>query len=314
MIMVYVCCGNKVPIGSSLEALTLARELSNGEVTAVLIGDFDENTENICKNYGASRIIEVENRTYNIQSYGKILEVVIKKYSPSLVLSGANANAKDIFGFASARLGAVCLTQVNSIKMADEIEFTIAMYGGSILKDVTIKDAGVKLAVLNSGAFKKKEHRVDNAEIIKEDIRSDDLRTVIKEVINQVVEDVNIEEAEKIVVCGRGMDNDESFSLVERLANTIGAVIGGTRPVTESGRVAKNKQIGQSGKVVAPKLYIGCGVSGATQHVSGILESYYVVAINKDEDAPIFNVADVGIVGDANAVIPVLIDEIEKLK
>ena len=129
-----------------------------------------------------------------------------------------------------------------------------------------------------------------------------------------MAEDVNIEDAEKIVVCGKGMDTDEGFLLVEELAKSIGAQIGATRPVTESKRVAKNKQIGQSGKVVAPKLYIGCGVSGATQHVSGILKSDYIVAINKDEDAPIFDVADIGIVGDANAVIPVLIDEIEKIK
>lgn len=314
MIMVYVCCEDKTVMNSSLEALTLAYELSDGDVTAVLIGEFDENTENTCKEYGADRIIEVANNAYNIQSYGKILEKIILKYSPSLVLSGSDFKSRDIFGFTSARLNAICLSQVNSIDIGDDIEFTIAMYGGAVLKDVTINDDKVKLVLLSNGAFKKEKHKADNTDIIKENIKSDDLNTIIKEVIKQVAEDVNIEDAEKIVVCGKGMDTDEGFLLVEELAKSIGAQIGATRPVTESKRVAKNKQIGQSGKVVAPKLYIGCGVSGATQHVSGILKSDYIVAINKDEDAPIFDVADVGIVGDANAVIPVLIDEIEKIK
>lgn len=314
MIMVYVCCEDKAVMNSSLEALTLAYELSDGDVTAVLIGEFDENTENTCKEYGAKRIIEVANNAYNIQSYGKILEKIILKYSPSLVLSGSDFKSRDILGFTSARLNAICLSQVNSINIGDDMEFTIAMYGGAILKDVTINDDKVKLALLSNGAFKKEKHKADNTDIIKENIKSDDLNTIIKEVMKQVAEDVNIEDAEKIVVCGKGMDTDEGFLLVEELAKSIGAQIGATRPVTESKRVPKNKQIGQSGKVVAPKLYIGCGVSGATQHVSGILKSDYIVAINKDEDAPIFDVADIGIVGDANAVIPVLIDEIKKIK
>ena len=110
------------------------------------------------------------------------------------------------------------------------------------------------------------------------------------------------------------MGTEEGLKLLNELAKVLGGAIGATRPVTESGLVAKTQQVGQSGKIVSPKLYIGCGVSGAVQHISGILGSNYIVAINKDEDAAIFDVADVGIVGDGMAVVPLLIEEIKKIK
>ena len=138
--------------------------------------------------------------------------------------------------------------------------------------------------------------------------------TIIKESVTEIAETVNLEEAEVIVSCGRGMGTPEGLALVEELAKVLGGAIGATRPVTESGLVARTQQVGQSGKIVSPKLYIGCGVSGATQHVSGILGSDYIVAINKDEDAPIFEVSDVGIVGNGMDVLPIFIEEIKKVK
>lgn len=314
MLMVYVQCDNKAPINASLEALTEAVALSKDDVTAVLIGSFDEATENTCKEYGATRIIEVPTDTYNLQASGKILKTLVEKYSPKLVIAGGTSMAKDILGFASAKLEATALSNVNDIKMGDEIEFTIALYGGSILRDVTINNDKARFAILSSGAFKKLPNPATNTEIIKENIEEKDLKTIIKEAVTEIAESVNLEDAEKIVACGRGMDTDEGYKLIEELADTLGAAIGATRPVTESGRVTRTQQIGQSGKTVSPKLYIGCGVSGATQHLSGILGSDYIIAINKDEDAAIFDVADVGIVGDAMAVLPLFIEEIKKLK
>ncbi len=314
MLMVYVQCDNKAPINASLEALTEAVELSKDNVAAVLIGDFDETTENICKEYGASKIIEVATDTYNLRTNGKILKALIEKYTPKLVLAGGTAMAKDVIGFASAGMKATALSNVTAIKLNDDIEFTIALYGGSILRDVTVNNDKVKFAILSSGAFKKLPNPAANTEIIKENIEEKDLKTVIKEAVTEIAESVNLEDAEKIIACGRGMDTDEGYKLVKELADTLGAAIGATRPVTESGRVTRTQQIGQSGKTVAPKLYIGCGVSGATQHLSGILGSEYIIAINKDEDAAIFDVADVGIVGDAMAVLPLFIEEIKKLK
>ena len=132
--------------------------------------------------------------------------------------------------------------------------------------------------------------------------------------VKELSEAVNLEEAKVIVTGGRGMGSKEQFALVEELAALLGGVVGVTRPAIEDGWVSRAHQVGQSGKIVAPALYIACGVSGATQHVSGMSGSGYVVAINKDEDAPIFDVADVGIVGDVAKVLPLMIEEIRQRK
>jgi len=129
-----------------------------------------------------------------------------------------------------------------------------------------------------------------------------------------VAETVNLEEADVIVSGGRGMGSKENFALVQELADVCGGVVGATRPAIEEEWIGRSHQVGQSGKIVAPKLYIACGISGATQHVSGMVGSGYIIAINKDEDAAIFDVADVGIVGDVMKVLPLLIEEIKKIK
>ena len=129
-----------------------------------------------------------------------------------------------------------------------------------------------------------------------------------------MAESVNLEEAEIIVSGGRGMGTKENFQQVVDLAQLLGGVVGATRPAIEDGWIPRNHQVGQSGKIVAPKLYIACGISGATQHLTGIVNSDYIVAINKDEDAPIFEVANIGIVGDVNKVLPVMFEEIKKIK
>ena len=140
------------------------------------------------------------------------------------------------------------------------------------------------------------------------------LRSVVKEAVKELSESVNLEDAEVIVAGGRGMGSAENFQLVCELAQLLGGVVGASRPAIEDGWVPRNHQVGQSGKIVAPKLYIACGISGAMQHVSGMSGSGYIVAINKDEDAPIFDVADVGIVGNVTDILPLMIEEIRARK
>ena len=138
------------------------------------------------------------------------------------------------------------------------------------------------------------------------------LKTRVREVIAEAGEAVNLEDAKVIVSGGRGMGSLESFRLCEELAGILGGVVGATRPAIEAGWAGRTHQVGQSGKIVAPDLYIACGVSGATQHVSGMTGSKYIIAINTDADAPIFSVADVGIVGDVNQILPLMIEEFRK--
>ena len=140
------------------------------------------------------------------------------------------------------------------------------------------------------------------------------VKAKIIDTVKEISESVNLEEAEVIVSGGRGMGNAENFKLVEELARVLGGVVGATRPAIENGWISRAHQVGQSGKIVAPKLYIACGISGATQHTSGMSGSNYIVAINKDEDAPIFEIANIGIVGNVTEILPVMIEEMKKVK
>jgi len=173
------------------------------------------------------------------------------------------------------------------------------------------KDKTLVVAV-RSGACKKEVFEGASGEVTKEKAAEKNLFTKIAEIVQEISESVNLEEAEVIVAGGRGMGSKENFELVKQLADVCGGVVGATRPATEDEWIPRSHQVGQSGKIVAPKLYIACGISGATQHISGIMGSDYIVAINKDEDAPIFDVADIGIVGNVMDIIPLMIEEIKK--
>lgn len=316
ILMVYVQCDGNAPITASLEVLSRGAELSksaNFDHVAVVIGKVDETTEKTIKSFGVSKILEVESDVYNLQAYGEKLAKVVEKYSPKLLISGTTPMAKDVLGYAAAKVGSSPIANVSKIEIDSEIVFTTGLYGGAVLRDVTLNTEKTKFAMMSKTSVSSDIEEVP-CEIIKENFEVKDLYTVIKESVTEIAESVNLEEAEVIVTCGRGIGNEDGIKLVEELASVLGGAVGATRPVTESGIVARTQQVGQSGKIVAPKIYIGCGVSGATQHVSGILGSDYIVAINKDEDAPIFEVADVGIVGDAMAVLPLFIEEIKKIK
>ena len=293
-LMVYVECDEFAPINVSLEALSKGVELgktNNLDVIAVLIGKFDESTEKICKDYGVHKIVEVAIDQYNIQSYGDAIVELINKYSPKLLISPTASIAKDIISYAGAKLSISCIAGVSKLEIQDKIHYTTSVYGGAVLQDICYDSDKTDLVFLANGAFKKELSPVDSVEIIKEDLpKPSNLYTIIKESVTEIAETVNLEEAEVIISCGRGMGTPEGLALVEELAKVLG------------------------GKIVSPKLYIGCGVSGATQHVSGILGSDYIVAINKDEDAPIFEVSDVGIVGNGMDVLPIFIEEIKKVK
>ena len=188
-------------------------------------------------------------------------------------------------------------------------------YSGAINAEVAIKDAATQVATIRSGAFSKLEDPAKGT-VAASDVKVADgaVKAKVLDTVTEITESVNLEDAEVIVAGGRGMGTKEDFALVEELAKVLGGEVGASRPAIEDGWVAKNHQVGQSGKIVAPKLYIAAGISGATQHISGITGSDYIVAINKDEDAPIFSVADVGIVGDAKKVLPIMIEEMKKIK
>lgn len=318
-IMVFVETSENEPVKAALEVIAKAYLLAKAEgvkLVGLLVGQKNDDLNKIIASNGVDKIINVENNSENSEDIAEIIAEVAKKYDPSLLLMGATLAGKDISALVAKRLTTACVTDVIEIKEIDgDLVFTSPVYGGTLLNDVVINSDNLKIVTVRPGSFKKNELQDKEAEVVDEIVEiKKDIRTIIKETIKEAGESVNLEEAEIVVVGGRGMGDKDNFKLIEELADVLGGVVGGTRPVTEDGWINRSQQVGQSGKIITPKLYIGAGVSGAIQHLSGITGSQYIVAINKDEDAPIFGVADCGIVGDAMKVLPIMIEEIKKYK
>ncbi|MEE1228048.1 MAG: electron transfer flavoprotein subunit alpha/FixB family protein [Lachnospiraceae bacterium] len=320
-VLVYVEVADGAPVKVGLEALTPARQIADAkgeEVVAVVLGkDLDAAADAVAA-AGANRVVKVDSDElagYNLEAYADVLGQVIEAEKPAYVLLGGTADGKDIAALVAARFNTGVATDVAGIKVEDDVVYTMSEYSGAINAEVAIKDAAPQVATIRSGAFSKLEDPAKGT-VAASDVKVADgaVKAKVLDTVTEITESVNLEDAEVIVAGGRGMGTKEDFALVEELAKVLGGEVGASRPAIEDGWVAKNHQVGQSGKIVAPKLYIAAGISGATQHISGITGSDYIVAINKDEDAPIFSVADVGIVGDAKKVLPIMIEEMKKIK
>ncbi len=318
-IMVFVETADGAPVNNALEALGKAHELgkANGEeVCAVLIGkDLDDAAEAAAK-AGANKVLIVErDEAYQFETWTSVLVNLIKEHQPAIFLAPSTQHGVDLTAAVANALETVAITNVLEIrKDGDDIVFTAPVYGGTVLNDVVV-EGFPKIASVRSGAFKKlppEEATAGSVEKVAVDAAAD-LRTKIVDVVQEISESVNLEEAEFVVSGGRGMGNKDNFVLVQELADVLGGVVGATRPAVEDEWVPRPHQVGQSGKIVSPKLYVACGISGATQHISGITGSDFIVAINKDEDAPIFEIADVCIVGNVMEVLPLLTAEIKKV-
>ena len=317
-IMVYIETTDNSPINVSLEALTLAKKISkenNEQVMAVLIGENLDEAAKKCFDYGADEVLYVEENKKELEAVGNALIDVKEKYNPSVIFLGSTINGKDLANIVASKMKTPAFVDAVNVKYENgKYLMTLPMYSGNILKEVTFEDDKTLVVAVRSGACKKEIIEGASGEVIKEKVSEKNLFTKIAEIVQEISESVNLEEAEIIVSGGRGMGSKENFELVKQLADVCGGVVGATRPATEDEWIPRSHQVGQSGKIVAPKLYIACGISGATQHISGIMGSDYIVAINKDEDAPIFEVADVGIVGNVMDIIPIMIEEIKKIK
>jgi len=310
-ILVYLESVDGQPIKVSLEALNAAGQLAaqtGKKVAAVLVGD--ASAAAVAATYGADEVITVAADAYQPDAYTAILTALCQRYEASALLLGSTRDGKELAARVAARLGAGCITDAMALAEGNWVR---AVYGGSLQETVAAKGAAV--VTVRSGTFGKPDQDAGRtAPVTEETVEAVELRAVIKEAVKELSESVNLEDAEVIVAGGRGMGSAENFQMVHELAQLLGGVVGASRPAIEDGWVPRNHQVGQSGKIVAPKLYIACGISGATQHVSGMSGSGYIVAINKDEDAPIFDVADVGIVGNVTDILPLMIEEIKARK
>ena len=300
--------GEKV-LGGSLELISAVKVL-DAEGTALVVGN--RVAADTVAALGVP-VIFADNAT-DCDTLTEVLSETVKEENPDIVLLANTALAKDIAPRVAGRMSLGCVSDVTGMSTTDgKVIYTRPAYGGTVLEHIEVE--GTAVVTVRNGSFSKPETSATAAVTEKKvEVSASAIKAKIIDVVKEIGESVNLEEAQVIVAGGRGMGSAEGFKLVEELASVLGGVVGATRPAIEDGWISRAHQVGQSGKIVAPKLYIACGISGATQHTSGMTGSNYVIAINKDEDAPIFEIANVGIVGNVAEILPVMIEEMKKLK
>ncbi len=308
-VLLFIETAQEKVLGGSLELISAVKVLE-AEGTALVVGN-RALAETIAA-FGIP-VIYADNAA-DCDTLTEVLAETVKEQNPDIVLLANTPLSKDIAPRIAGRMSLGCVSDVTGIsKSDDKVIYTRPAYGGTILEHIEVE--GTAIVTVRNGSFSKPEV-ASKAGITekKVEISEESIKTRIIDAVKEISESVNLEEAEVIVSGGRGMGNAENFKLVEELARVLGGVVGATRPAIEDGWISRVHQVGQSGKIVAPKLYIACGISGATQHTSGMSGSNYIVAINKDEDAPIFEIANVGIVGNVTEILPVMIEEMKKAK
>ena len=309
-----------------IELLTPGKMMAGkqgGELVAVVIGSNVDEAVKAASEHGAGKVIVVdgpEYAHYTTDAYAIALVTLVEKYGPTSMLIGATNNGRDLGPRVSCRLQTGLTADCTALDVDEEtgnVAWTRPAFGGNLMATILCPDHRPQIGTVRPGVFKKGEPGEAKAEVIKEDIHVDakDIRTQVLELIKEAGgENVDLEGAEVIVSGGRGVGGPEGFEPVKALADVLGGVVGASRAAVDAGWIAHAHQVGQTGKTVGPKLYIACGISGAIQHVAGMSGSDCIVAINKDPEAPIFDIADYGVVGNLFEVLPVLTEEIKKAR
>ncbi|WP_163527071.1 electron transfer flavoprotein subunit alpha/FixB family protein [Halobacillus ihumii] len=304
---------------ASFETIAAAKAIAeDGEIVAVLLGEAVQGLAQEMIHYGADRVVTVEHKNlshYTSDGYTQALTDVIETEQPEGLVFAHTALGKDLAPRLASKLKTGLISDVTAIeKQGDDVQFTRPIYSGKAFEKKVITD-GVTFATIrpnNIQPLDKDETRTGKVTSI--DVEIKDLRTTIKELIRNTTDGVDLSEAKVIIAGGRGVKSEEGFTPLHELADVLGGTVGASRGACDAGYCDYALQIGQTGKVVTPDLYIACGISGAIQHLAGMSNSKTIVAINKDPEANIFNVADYGIVGDLFDVIPLLTQEIKALK
>ncbi len=303
----------------SFEATTAARRLAEetgGTVSALFMGSGVKELAPEAGKYGAEKVFVTDNpalEKYSPDVSAAIVSQAAREYQATHILMGASAMGKDLLPRAAFRLDSSLAQDITGFKNRDgKLVFTRPIIAGKLNADVTLSSE-YQLATLRPNVFPAEE-KAASPEIIDFSPELPEARAVVEEVIAGESDKLDVTEASIVVSGGRGMKDPENWNLIEDLADVLGAAIGASRAVVDAGWRDHAEQVGQTGKTVSPNLYIACGISGAIQHQAGMASSKYIVAINKDEEAPIFKIADYGIVGDVFEVLPKLTEEIKQAK
>jgi len=303
------------------EVLTAARKLKekNGAtIAAVYVGDEAGSIEEDLSKYGAEKIYKIENPTlkdFNASAHAHALAETIKKHNPDIILAGNTLQNQDFLPRVASRTSAgLSFDAIDiDINSSSTLQVKRYRYSGKSISTISYHDVKPMIATLRPNAFKPVENQT-SAEVINESIdvpAENNMKVLETKIIPK--ERPELTEADKIVSGGRGMANGDNFKLIFDIADSIGAAAGASRAAVDSGFVPYEMQVGQTGKVVSPNLYVAVGISGSVQHYAGMGSSTIIVAINKDPDAPIFQKCDYGICGDLFEVIPALTEEFKNL-
>lgn len=305
---------------SAFEVTKAARSLADelgSDMIGLVIGSGVETMAGELGGFGARRVIVVDDlrlRYYSATAYAKILAVLAQREEANVILAPASAMGKDLAPRVAVKLDAGVAVDCTSLRVeGGEIIATRPVYAGKAFIDVRVNSA-VKIFTLRPNVFTAGTNNGERASVEKTLVELQDA-DFSSQVIGLHTSSgrPDLTEAEIVVSGGRGMKGPENFHLIEELADVLGAAVGASRAVVDAGWRPHDEQVGQTGKTVSPSLYIACGISGAVQHLAGMSSSKYIVAINKDKDAPIFQIADYGIVGDVLEILPALTQELRKL-
>ena len=311
----------------------LAKDLGT-EVTAVLIGSDVMSLTKELAEYGADKIIVVDDpelKEYRTEPYAHALAEVIKKYKPEIMLVGATAIGRDLGPRVSARIHTGLTADCTQLEIGDfpinpipgreqlhnQLLMTRPAFGGNTIATIACPNFRPQMATVRPGVMQKAE-RVEGAQAVIEEFNPgfvpNNKYVEILDIVKAVSDVEDIMDAKIPVSGGRGVGSAENFKLLDDLAEALGGTVSCSRAVVDAGWKSKDLQVGQTGKTVRPHVYFAIGISGAIQHLAGMEESDIIIAINKDETAPIFDVADYGIVGDLNKILPALTEKIKEAK
>lgn len=322
--------------GIAFELLGKAKELAkdlNTDVTAMLLGSGIKGLADKLAEYGADKVIVVDDpelKDYRTEPYAHAMASIINEYKPEIVLVGATAIGRDLGPRVSARVKTGLTADCTVLEIGDfplnpipgqeqkhnQLLMTRPAFGGNTIATIACPDNRPQMATVRPGVMQKIEPVAGaKAEIIEFNpgFTPDNKYVEILEIVKEVSNTVDIMDAKILVSGGRGVGSKENFQILQDLADVIGGTVSCSRAVVDSGWMPKELQVGQTGKTVRPNVYFAIGISGAIQHAAGMEESDIIIAINKDETAPIFEIADYGVVGDLNKIVPKLTEELKKV-
>lgn len=297
---------------SSVELLQAAAKSGNTVIAAVFGADAKSVVESVGQN-GADEVyvlVDASLDSYNPESFAANMVSVINAVQPSILLASASSTGKDLFPRVAARVGAGVASDCTSLEISgDSVKAIKPMYSGKCFATANFENTSLKIVLMRANQLPVGTVDAKSAKVVEHSVEKPDLKTLIKEIVKGASSKLDLTEANVIVAGGRGLKEAANFKLLDDLADVLGATVGASRAVVDAGWVDHGMQVGQTGKTVAPSLYIAVGVSGAIQHLAGMSGSKVIVAINNDPNAPIFQKATYGIVGDALEILPKLTQE-----